>query len=43
MTVTAARLMRAGLRRHVRRGSARPEHETGCMDSRIYSGAVYTV
>ena len=30
LTVTAARLMR----RHVRRGRARPGHETGCMDTR---------
>ena len=37
MTVTAARLMRAGLRGHVRRGRARPGHETGCMDSCICS------
>ena len=37
LTVTAARLMRAGLRGHVRRGRARPGHETGCMDSCICS------
>merc|ERR1719235_2824477 len=40
LTVTAARLMR----RHVRRGRARPGHETGCMDTRVcaavYRGAV---
>ena len=37
MTVTAARLMRGGLRRHVRRRRARPGHETGCMDSCVCS------
>ena len=47
LTVTAARLMRAGLRGHVRRGRARPGHETGCMDTRVcaavYRGAVRRV
>mmetsp|Transcript_9267 Transcript_9267/g.22011 ORF Transcript_9267/g.22011 Transcript_9267/m.22011 type:complete len:254 (+) Transcript_9267:331-1092(+) len=37
LTVTAARLMRGGLRRHVRSGRARPGHETGCMDSCVCS------
>ena len=43
LTETAARLMR----RHVRRGRARPGHETGCMDTRVcaavYRGAVRRV